>query len=274
VPAVSLFSTSGGATVEGLTGEYFDNIALEGRPRLVRTDTHVDFSWTLNAPGPGIPLDWYSIRWTGSLRVPASGVRRLGLQADDGYRLYLDGRLVVDNWRKKSFGTLLADVDLAPGSTHDLKLEFFETRGNARVRLVWDAGVRDASHAQIDEAAALARRSDLAIIVAGLEEGEFRDRAFLGLPGRQAALIEAVAATGTPVVVVLIGGSAVTMSGWIDRVDAVLDTWYPGEEGGHAVADVLFGDVNPAGRLPITFPISEGQLPLPYNHRPTGRGDD
>jgi beta-glucosidase len=82
-----------------------------------------------------------------------------------------------------------------------------------------------------------------------------------------------VAATGTPVVVVLVGGSAITMP-WIEQVDAVLDVWYPGQEGGHAVADVLFGRVNPAGRLPLTFPMHEGQVPLHYAHKPTGRGDD
>jgi beta-glucosidase len=111
-------------------------------------------------------------------------------------------------------------------------------------------------------------------VVAGIEEGEFRDRAFLRLPGHQEELIQAVARTGKPVVVVLIGGSAITMSPWLDQVDAVLDAWYPGEQGGPAVADLLFGDADPAGRLPITFPIAEGQLPLYYNHKPTGRGDD
>jgi beta-glucosidase len=110
---------------------------------------------------------------------------------------------------------------------------------------MWDAGAVNtttAANARIDEAVALARRSDAAIIVAGLEEGEFRDRAFLNLPGRQDTLITAV--------------------------------WYPGEQGGRAVADAIFGDDNPAGRLPITFAMSEGQLPLSYNHKPTGRGDD
>jgi beta-glucosidase len=121
---------------------------------------------------------------------------------------------------------------------------------------------------------AAARASDVAIVVAGIEEGEFRDRAFLSLPGHQEALIERVAATGTPTVVVLVGGSAITMSRWLDRVGAVLHAWYPGEAGGHAVADVLFGDASPAGRLPVTFPVAEGQLPLRYNHKPTGRGDD
>jgi beta-glucosidase len=87
-------------------------------------------------------------------------------------------------------------------------------------------------------------------------------------------LINRVAATGKPTVVILVGGSAVTMGGWLDSVPAVVEVWYPGEQGGAAVADVLFGDTNPAGRLPITFPVAEGQLPLVYNHKPSGRGDD
>jgi beta-glucosidase len=96
----------------------------------------------------------------------------------------------------------------------------------------------------------------------------------LSLPGHQEELINAVAATGKPVVVLLVGGSAVTMNNWIDKVHAIGAVWYPGEEGGHAITDILFGDYNPAGRLPISFPLHEGQLPLVYNHKPTGRGDD
>jgi beta-glucosidase len=255
-------------------GEYFDNIRLEGEPRLVRSDPRIDFGWTLNAPGPGIPFDWYSVRWTGTITAPPEGVRRLGVEANDGYRLFLDGRLLIDDWRKRSYGSRLADVALAPGSAHEVRLEYFESTGNARVKLVWDAGAVRDWRAAIDSAVGAARGSDVAVVVAGIEEGEFRDRALLRLPGHQEELIAAVAATGTPVAVVLVGGSAITMSGWLDRVGAVLDVWYPGEEGGHAVADVLFGDYDPAGRLPITFPVAEGQLPLRYNHKPTGRGDD
>ncbi|MEO7997758.1 MAG: glycoside hydrolase family 3 C-terminal domain-containing protein, partial [Gemmatimonadaceae bacterium] len=163
---------------------------------------------------------------------------------------------------------------LARGSAHEIKLEYFESTGNARVKLVWDAGVpRDWSR-KIDSAVALARTSDVAVIVAGIEEGEFRDRSSLSLPGRQEELIQRVAATGKPVIVVLSGGSAITMTRWIGKVSAVVDAWYAGEQGGNAIADVLFGEYNPAGRLPITFPMAEGQLPLYYNHKPTGRGDD
>ncbi len=273
VPAAQLKSGPADAPVTGLAGEYFDNPRLEGAPILRRTDTRMDFRWTLNSPGRGIPFDWYSVRWTGTILAPETGVARLGVEGNDGYRLYLDDALVVDNWAKRSYGTRTAQVSLAPNSTHRIKLEYFETTGNARLKLIWDAGITDTSGAEIAEAVAAAKASDVAIIVAGIEEGEFRDRAKLGLPGRQVELIEAVAATGRPTVVVLIGGSAITMP-WIDRVGAVLDAWYPGEAGGEAVADILLGEVNPAGRLPITFPMSEGQLPLYYNHKPTGRGDD
>jgi beta-glucosidase len=127
---------------------------------------------------------------------------------------------------------------------------------------------------KIEEAAQAAKNSEVAIVVAGIEEGEGGDRASLALPGHQEEMIIRLAETGKPVVVVLVGGSAITMSGWINRVNGIVDVWYPGEEGGNAVADVLFGDYNPAGRLPVTFPVSEGQLPWVYNHKPTGRNDD
>ena len=273
VPATQLSSGPAEKPARGLAGEYFDNPRLEGAPRLTRTDARIDFRWTLNSPGRGIPFDWYSARWTGTLTVPDSGVSRIGVEGNDGYRLYLDDALVIDNWRKQSFGTKTTRVSFAPGSTHRIRLEFYETTGIARVKLIWDAGVVDDSRAAIERAVALAKTSDAAVIVAGVEEGEFRDRARLGLPGRQPELIEAVAATGKPVIVVTIGGSAITMP-WLDRASAVLHAWYPGEAGGDALADILFGDANPAGRLPITFPMHEGQLPLHYNHKPTGRGDD
>jgi beta-glucosidase len=271
VPSSQL--TTEGETARGLSGQYFDNPWLQGQPRLTRTDARIDFRWTLNSPGRGIPFDWYSARWTGSVAAPAGGVGRIGVEANDGYRLWLDDQLVIDNWQKKSFGTRTVPVSWRAGSVHRIKLEYFETTGVARVKLIWNAGVTDTSREAITEAVSLAKASDAALIVAGVEEGEFQDRAKLGLPGRQAQLIEAVAATGTPTIVVLIGGSAITMP-WLEHADAVLDAWYPGEAGGEGVADVLFGDFNPAGRLPITFPIAEGQLPLHYNHKPTGRGDD
>jgi beta-glucosidase len=142
------------------------------------------------------------------------------------------------------------------------------------VRYVEGCGRKaDAGEGAIEEAVRLARASDLAVIAAGIEEGEARDRSDIRLPGRQAEMIRRVAASGTPTVVILYGGSAVAMSEWLEAADAVLLAWYPGQEGGRAVADVLWGDADPSGRLPITFPLAVGQLPLVYNHKPTGRFD-
>jgi len=273
IPASQLSSGPSGQTTRGLAGEYFDNPQLQGAPSLTRTDTRMDFRWTLNSPGRGIPFDWYSVRWTGTVTIPASGVSEIGVEGNDGYRLYLADKIAIDDWIKRSYGTRTVPVTFAAGSTHSVRLEYFEPAGNARIKLIWNAGVTESSRRSIDEAVAAARASDVAIVVAGLEEGEFRDRAKLGLPGAQPELVEAVAATGKPTIVVLIGGSAITMP-WLERAAAVVDAWYPGEAGGDAVADVLFGEANPAGRLPITFPVSEGQLPLYYDHKPTGRGDD
>ena len=122
-----------------------------------------------------------------------------------------------------------------------------------------------------------ARQSQCAVLFLGNDErteGEQKDRANLELPAAQPELIAAVAATGVPVVVVLINGAPVVMTGWIDKVAAVIEAWYPGEAGGQAIADVLFGDANPGGKLPVSIPRSMGQLPLFYNYKPTGRIDN
>ncbi|MGC8843017.1 MAG: glycoside hydrolase family 3 N-terminal domain-containing protein [bacterium] len=137
--------------------------------------------------------------------------------------------------------------------------------------------VRDYSKSGFARAISAASRADVAILVMGNSEeteGEGRDRCNLDLPGVQEDLIKAIVDTGTPVIVVLINGSAITMSKWIDYVDAVVEAWYPGEEGGNAIANVIFGDYNPAGRLPITFPRYTGQVPLYYNYRPCIRSLD
>jgi beta-glucosidase len=260
--------------INGLHGEYYDNVFLSGKPVLVRKDEQLNFHWTLYPPDTSLRNDHYAVRWTGRLRPLKSGNFRIGLEGNDGFRLYINDSLLVDQWDKQSFHTRLAAYPFNKDHEYNIRVEFFEATGNAHIRLVWDMENRTDYRQRIHEAVAAAKRSDMAVIVAGIEEGEFRDRAMLSLPGMQEQLIREVAATGKPVVVVLTGGSAITMQNWINSVDGILDVWYPGEMGGHAVADVLFGDVNPAGRLPITFPLSEAQLPLVYNHKPTGRGDD
>jgi len=274
VPTQYLSCTSEGISKNGLAAEYYNNISLSGEPLVKRVDENMQFGWTLFSPDPKLAFDCYSIRWTGKITAPETGKFKIGIEGNDGYRMFINNQLVIDNWKKVSFGTKTTDYNFEMGKSYDIRIEYFESSGTARFRLIWNYGVDNSWQKQIDEAVALAKNSELVILTVGIEEGEFRDRAMLSLPGKQEQLIEAVAATGKPVIVLLSGGSAVTMCNWMDKVSSIVDIWYPGEEGGNAVADVLFGKYNPSGRLTITFPMHEAQLPLVYNHKPTGRGDD
>ncbi|HEY6976118.1 MAG TPA: glycoside hydrolase family 3 C-terminal domain-containing protein [Chitinophagaceae bacterium] len=282
VPSAYLHSAMGGTkNEEGLDAEYFNNITLSGTPLVTRVDKQINFLWTLSSPDRKIPVDFYSARWTGKIHSPKTGTFKIGLDGNDGFRLYINNKLIIDNWKKQTYSTLLAEYYFEKDKSYDIKVEFFEPVGNAHLKLIWNVDVagdwktsKRTPSEKIEEAVAAANKSDIVIVVAGIHEGEFQDRAMLSLPGRQEELIQEVAATGKPVVIVLVGGSAITMNNWIDKVKGIVDVWYPGEEGGHAVADILFGDYSPAGRLPVTFPVNEAQLPLVYNHKTTGRGDD
>ncbi len=274
IPSANLSAVADGKKQHGLLGEYFNNTQLTGKPAVKRLDENMNFGWTLYGPHPDINYDFYSVRWTGELKATASGKFNIGIEGNDGYRLYLNGKLLIDNWKSQTYTTTLADYIFEKDQRYDIRVEFYESQGYARFKLVWNIGVSSNWQQQIAAAVAAAKKSSVAVVCVGIEEGESLDRAYLSLPGHQEELIRQVAATGTPIVVVLIGGSAITMKNWMDKVPAIVDAWYPGEEGGHAIADVLFGDYNPGGRLPITFPVFEGQLPLVYNHKPTGRTDD
>ncbi len=258
----------------GLEGNYFNNITLSGNPVLTRSDKVIDFHWTLYSPDKSVNNGFYSVRWTGQLEAPESGVFKIGLEGNDGFRLYIDNVLVIDRWNKQTYSSSLADFRFEKNRRYNIRAEFYEPVGNAHIKLIWNIGAQEDWQTKINEAVNAVRKADLAIVAVGIQEGEFQDRAMLTLPGHQEELITQLAATGKPIVVVIVAGSAVVMNNWLDKVQGVVDIWYPGEEGGHALVKVLFGDYNPAGRLPITFPKHESQLPLVYNHKPTGRGDD
>ncbi len=275
IPSRFLSCISNSKKEEGLEGKYFDNPEFKGEPAFTRVDKNIDFRWTLFPPDQEkLDRDWYSIEWDGNITGPRNGKVNLGIEGNDGYELFLNDSLVINNWIQRSYGQITVPFEFQEGKEYKIKIKFYTTDGNVRFKLIWDEVVNNDWKQKIADAVDLAKKSDIAIIAAGIDEGEFRDRALLNLPGHQEELIKEIAETGTPAVVILVGGSAITMENWIDRIPGIIDIWYPGEVGGEAVASVLSGDYNPAGRLPITFPVFEGQLPLYYNHEPTGRGDD
>jgi len=270
IDSIYLFSDNS----KGLKADYFNSTDLSGNPVNSRLDKQINFMWTLYSPDSKLQKDNYSVRWQGEIAAPTSGTYKIGLEGNDGYRLFLDGKLIIDQWDKVSYHTRLTDFNFEAGKHYPIKIEFKEPKGNAYIKLIWNYGVENKSGEELQKAKALAAQADVIVIAAGIKEGEFLDRAMLNLPGNQEELIQIMEKTGKPVVVLLVGGSAITMNNWLDDAAAVLNVWYPGEEGGTAVAETLFGDYNPAGRLPITYPVHESQLPLVYNHKPTGRGDD
>lgn len=274
VPSMYLQSSADGKIQSGLQGDYFNNVTLAGKPVLTRIDKEVDFHWTLFSPDHTISNDFYSVRWTGKIQAPNTGKFKIGLEGNDGFRLFLDHKLIIDNWQKQTYSKRLAEFNFDKNKQYDISIEFFEPVGNAHIKLIWNAGTENDWQNKIQQAVTVSRNADIIVVAAGINEGEFQDRASLSLPGHQEELIQRLSTIGKPLIILLVGGSAITMSKWIDQVPAVLDIWYPGEEGGNAIAEVLFGDYNPAGRLPVSFPLSEAQLPFVYNHKPTGRGDD
>ena len=254
----------------GLTAEYFSNPNLTGAPTTTRTDPSVDFAWDNISPAPNIPAEYFSVRWSGVLIPPVDGDYRLGASTDGGYKLYLNDKLFIDDWAPHGERALTTLVHLQAGHAYPIKLEYFHRSWESSVHLLWLPPNLQ------QEAVDAARKSDVTIAVVGItaqlegEESEASDPGFFGgdrtditLPATQRQLLEAVAATGRPLVVVLTSGSALAVNWANDHAAAILEAWYPGEEGGTAVADVLSGDYNPAGRLPVTFYKSVAQLP-PY----------
>lgn len=275
IPAEYLSCVFNGKVASGLNAEYFDNIQFNGIPAIVKNDKQLNFQWTLFSPDPEkLAYDTYSVRWSGKLTAPISGTINLGVDGNDGYRIFIDNKLLLDNRKFTGRNLKMVPFDFVQGKEYEILIEYSEPAGNAWFRLVWDYGVPSDYDGKIQEAVALANESDVVVAVVGIEEGEFRDRALLSLPGNQEKMLLELAQTGKPVVVVLVGGSAVTPGLWMENADAVLCAWYPGEVGGIAVAEAIYGEINPAGRLPVTWPRHEGQLPLVYNSKPTGRGDD
>jgi len=240
---------------EGLLGEYFNNELLKGNPALTRIDRGLNFDWGDKSPDKAVNPDHFSVRWTGQLVPEKTGFYFLGVGSDDGSRLYLNGKLLVNNWGQHAIEYKYAQVELTAGRKYPIKIEMYEGAGGAGAILAWS--FRSGSELDpIDAAVEAAKKSDAAVVFVGSTEryeSEGFDRKDCALPKEQEALIKAVATANPRTVVVMHSGAAVLMNGWIDSVPSLVQVWFPGQEAGEAIADILFGDVNPSGKLPTTF---------------------
>jgi beta-glucosidase len=240
---------------KGLQGEYFNNPDLSGEPALKRVDWHVNTSWDRQNHWPtGSDTKDYSARWTGFFIPPTAGEYRFLASAwsygSDDYRLYVDGKLLMEKGKGLEAVTKKA-LRLQAGKAYALKFEFLHHGGRAKLSL----GIRRADQFLEPDVKTLCAAADAVVVAVGFDpsnESEGYDRTFQ-LPDGQDDLIKTVLAANKNTVVVVTSGGGVDMSPWVDKVPAILEAWYPGQEGGTALAKILFGEVSPSGKLPATF---------------------
>lgn len=256
IPASVLTSETGGP---GVTARYYRTPDFSGPPVLSRVENTVAAFGPPAGPSPGLTGTW-SATWTGTFTPPASGTHRFSLINGGTSRVYIDGRLVAQNYSQIGGGIGHAVVPLTAGRPVSLRVEYVANTGfglPGSLAMGWEAP----DPARVRRAVDAARAADVAVVVVSDVRTEGADTPSLALPGDQDALIEAVAAANPRTVVVLATGGPVLMP-WVNRVGAVVETWYPGQEGGTALAGLLYGDADFSGRLPVTFPRSDRQGPL------------
>jgi len=280
VPSSVLTLPGTGSLVRGLYVEYWTNTSFKGEPQLVRIDRQVNlnlgFFNFMNGSSVTTPQEFnyaISVRWTGSLTAPVTGDYMLSLTHLGTARLFLDGQLLIDD-PGITLETQSVKLNLAAGQVYALRIDYAADRPEqatpdqlsmtgligSKICLGWEHPA-DVVPAAMQEVAALARRSDVAVVVVRDYRNEHADLPSLTLSNEQDLLVQTVAAANPRTIVVVASGGPVLMP-WLEQVPTVLESWYGGQEMGNAIADVLFGDVNPSGKLPVTFPRSERDTPV------------
>lgn len=270
IAAQNLQPSQGGG--EGLYAEYFNNKNFSGEPTYTRVEPVVNFYYDeFTKPVPGVDPANYSVRWTGMLTPITTGDYEIQTTADDGVRLWINDQLVIDNWMDHGSVTDTAKVPLQKGQSYKIRLEYYQSRGGATIRLAWTPP----SQQLMADAVALAAQADVVILSLGFNsdlESEGNDRSSIDLPVTHLNLIDQIAAVNPKLVVVINSGNPVAMESWLAKVPALIYAWYPGEQGGNALADIVLGDYNPSGRLPVTM-LKRWEDSPAYGTYPEQNGD-
>lgn len=265
----------------GVKAEFFTNERLEGAPAYTSVVAEIDHYWAEGqTPVPGIASTHYSARYSTYLSAQKDELMNFEAEGDDGYRVFINDSLVVDAWLNNRRGAKQFRLPVKKDSSYKINVEFYQTDGNAFIRLKAGNYMRT----NFSELANRVSDADAILFVGGISpqlEGEempvavpgFKggDRTSILLPAVQTELMKALKATGKPVVFVMMTGSALATPWESENIPAIVNAWYGGQSAGTAVADVLFGDYNPAGRLPVTFYKSDSDLPSFMEYDMTGR---
>ena len=260
-PAGTLKTADG---ADGFHAEFFADKSLQGAPTSVRTDPQIDF----NVPIVGLVTANYGARWTSTFTPRVSGPTQFLFRGDDGYRLFVDDKSVIDHWVDGAANTQTATVNLVAGQPVKLRAEYYQAGGGAVAQL----RIVEPNSDPFAEVTQAAKSSDVAVVVVTTRgtESEGQDRPSMSLPNGQDELIRRVVAANPKTIVVLNNGTPVAMP-WIKSVPALVETWFPGQEGGTALAQILFGDINPSGHLPVTMGVKRQDYPDYPNFHGDGR---
>ncbi len=250
---------------EGLKVEYYEGTKLGGEPK-TRVEHWINFEPVNQAPDPFLPKSPLSVRWSGKLRPTVSGEYVLNLTSDDGARLSIDGKKVIDSWAGHPVRTDSAKIYLEAGHDYNLVAEYYDNRDYAVNRLKWRVPKVEKSTrlGLYGDAEKIVGKSDMVVAVMGINksiEREGQDRESIELPADQQEFLKEIYKVNPNIVLVLVAGSSLAINWEDEHIPAIVDAWYAGEQGGTAVAEVLFGDYNPGGRLPLTFYKSLADLP-------------
>ena len=275
----NLYVSSETGAESGLQGTYFDNPEFKGQPAFTRTDTTINFTWVGKTPVTGKEADSFSVRWEGMIKAWKTGKYIIKATGINKIRLFLNDSLHYGFEGRDEPGSKTTEVELEGGKAYPIKIEFVSYGSDPQMHLSWAIPGQDL----IKEALDIAKKSEVIILAMGLSpdlEGEQMpvkiegfdggDRTDLDLPDTQKELIKNISKLGKPTILVLLGGSSITFNFADAHIPAILHAWYPGEAGGEAIADVLFGTHNPSGRLPLTFYKSVTDLPEFDNYDMTG----
>jgi beta-glucosidase len=267
--AKSIYYTSPGSTTMGLKAEYYDNITLSGTPRVTRVEKSVDFPKFESKDIEGLDRNKFSARWSGVVRPSKTEIYKFTVKGDDGYRLWINNELAIDYW--SDHGSIAKDkaLKLEAGKEYAIKVEYYQSGGDASLSFAW----YEPKDENFNEAINLASVADVAIVCVGFNqqvESEGSDRPF-ELPAAQDSLIEIVARANPNTIVILNSGGNVSMEKWLPKVKGLVHSFYPGQEGGTALADILLGNVNPSGKLPVSFEKKWADNPTFANYYDTDK---
>jgi beta-glucosidase len=268
----SFLSPAGEATENGLKVEYFNNADLSGTPAYTAVDANLNPYWHNLSPAPGINPESFSVRWSGYITVPNTGIYEFDFRADDYGRLIINNKVFIDHWKDEFVNRGERNqIRLEAGKKIPFTMEFAKLSGNAGVWTKWRLTDVESS-SLFSTIARSAAKSDAVIVVMGEaqeEVGESRDKHNLSPHAVDMEILKAAAKSGKPVITVMITGRPLILTEVCKLSSAVLQCWFPGEAAGTAIADILFGDYNPSGKLTVSFPESQGQTPVYYSHKPS-----